>query len=111
MLKECLFCRMVSGELPVPKLLETDTLFVVKDINPLAPVHLLVIPKEHWSTLMDLPESRKDILGDIFLVARKIAKDLGIDEQGFRIIHNVKEWGGQKVMHLHFHVLGGIKFD
>lgn len=108
---ECIFCKIARGEIPVPKLMETEKLIIIKDINPLAPVHLLVIPKEHIPTLLDMPEDRKDLIGDVFMACKQAAKDAGIDQQGFRVVHNVNEWGGQKVFHMHFHVLGGVKFD
>jgi len=108
---QCIFCRMAAGEIPVEKLIETENLFAIKDINPLAPVHVLIIPKQHIPTLLDLPEEKKSLVGDVFLASRQIAEKLGVDQQGFRIVHNVNEWGGQKIFHMHFHLLGGMKFD
>ncbi|MCJ7690514.1 MAG: HIT domain-containing protein, partial [Clostridiaceae bacterium] len=78
-----------------------------KDISPEAPVHVIIIPKGHTSNLNDLSDEESDIIGHIFIVAKKIAKDLGISESGYRIVSNCGEHGGQTVQHIHFHLLGG----
>jgi histidine triad (HIT) family protein len=109
--EDCIFCKIANGEIPAEKLYEDDEIFVIKDINPLTPVHLLVIPKKHVPTLLDLEEPDAGLVGKVFLIARKVAQEAGVAEQGFRVVHNVNDWGGQKVFHMHFHVLGGVKLD
>lgn len=106
---DCIFCKIANGEIPAEKLYEDEDLFVIKDVNPQTPVHLLVIPHKHIPTLMDVEDSDAALISKAFLVARKVAEDAGIAEQGFRIVHNVNDWGGQQVLHIHFHVLGGVK--
>lgn len=110
-MEDCIFCKIASGEIPAEKLYEDDEIFVIKDIAPLTPVHLLVIPKKHVPTLLDLEEPDAELIGKVFLIARKVAHEAGVAEQGFRVVHNVNDWGGQKVFHMHFHVLGGVKLD
>ena len=106
---ECIFCKIAAGEIPAEKLYDDGEIFVIKDINPLTPVHLLLVPHAHVPTLMDLPEQNADLIGKVFLVARQQAEKAGVAQQGFRLMHNVNEWGGQVVMHMHFHLLGGEK--
>ena len=101
----CLFCKMAKGEIAVEKVLETDRLFVIKDINPQAPTHMLVIPKEHFETLLDCDEA--GLLGEMLTVAKEAARKAGIDATGFRTVINTNAEGGQVVFHLHMHVLGG----
>ena len=104
---DCIFCRMASGEMEVTKLFEDDLLFAIDDINPRAPVHLLVIPKEHIPSLPDLTEAQAPLLFHMVQVANKIAAEKGIAESGYRVGINVGREGGQIIMHLHMHVLGG----
>ena len=104
---DCLFCKIVNGEIPVDKMYEDDTVVAFRDINPVAPVHVLIIPKIHIESVMKVDNTNIDVIGNIFNVATKIAKDLGIDEGGFRIVNNCGEDGGQSVKHLHFHLIGG----
>jgi histidine triad (HIT) family protein len=104
---DCLFCRMASGEMDVEKLYEDDRVFAIDDINPRAPVHFLVIPKEHIASLPDLTEAKIPLLFDMIQVAKKIAVEKGIAESGYRVGINVGREGGQIIMHLHMHVLGG----
>lgn len=103
----CLFCRIVKGEIPSTKVYEDDKVLAFKDIDPKAPVHVLIIPKEHISSVMDLNENNKDIVGHIFMCAKEIAKQAGVADTGFRIVTNNGEGAGQSVQHLHFHLLGG----
>ncbi len=104
---DCLFCRMASGEMPVDKLYEDDLLFAIDDINPRAPVHFMVIPKQHIATLMDLEEGQMSLLFHMIQVARDLAAKKGVAESGYRVVMNVGREGGQVIMHLHMHVLGG----
>lgn len=105
---ECIFCKIAHNEIPAEKVYEDEEIFVVKDIKPLAPVHLLIIPHIHIPTLMDMPDDSA-LVAKVFNIAKKMAREQGVDEQGFRIFHNVKEWGGQVVFHMHFHLIGGTK--
>ncbi len=106
-MSDCLFCRMASGEMQVDKLYEDDLLFAIDDINPRAPVHFLVIPKEHIASLPDLTEAQMPLLFRMIQVAKELAVDKGIAESGYRVGINVGREGGQVIMHLHMHVLGG----
>ncbi len=103
----CVFCKIVKGELPTTKVYEDDKVLAFEDNNPVAPVHTLVIPKEHVPTLLDLNDD--ELLAHIYKVIKEVAKIKGVDEKGFRVVTNVGEDGGQAVKHLHFHVLGGRK--
>ncbi|KXO17087.1 histidine triad nucleotide-binding protein [Peptoniphilus sp. GNH] len=104
---DCLFCKIINKEIPSDKLYEDDLVYAFKDIDPKAPVHFLIVPKKHIDSCDSLESEDKDLIGHIFLVAKKICRDLGVDESGYRIVNNCKEDGGQSVNHLHFHVLGG----
>ncbi len=107
---DCLFCKIAAGEIPSTKVYEDDKLLAFKDINPQAPVHILIIPKEHFDSIDALDEKSAPIIGDIMLVAKKIAAEQGLKD-GYRIITNIGENGGQTVKHLHFHILGGVKLS
>jgi histidine triad (HIT) family protein len=103
----CVFCKIVKGELPAKVVYEDELVMAFHDINPQAPVHILVIPKEHIPTLNDLEERHRELIGHIFLVIKRIAKEQGIDQSGYRVLVNCNRDGGQEVYHLHFHLLGG----
>jgi len=104
---ECVFCRMASGEMTVDKLHEDDLCFAIRDINPRAPVHFMVVPKEHIPTLADLRDEHGPLLGRLMTVAARLAGQEGIAERGYRLVLNVGREGGQVIQHLHMHVLGG----
>lgn len=104
---DCIFCKIIKGDIPSNKIYEDNKLIVIEDVNPQAPVHLLAIPKEHIPTILQLKQEHKELIGSIHLVANKIAKDKKIDEQGFRIVVNCNRGAGQTVFHIHFHILGG----
>ena len=104
---DCVFCKIVKGEIPSRKLYEDDDLLGFEDINPAAPVHFLVIPKEHIETLDDVEERHKEMLGKMMLVAVGIARDKGIGATGYRQIINCRKSAGQIVFHLHLHIMGG----
>ncbi len=103
----CVFCKIVKGELPAKVVYEDEKVMAFHDINPQAPIHILVIPKEHIETLNDLEEKHKELIGHIFLVIKKIAEELGIAQSGYRVLVNCNRDGGQEIYHLHFHLLGG----
>ncbi|WP_427339533.1 histidine triad nucleotide-binding protein [Caloranaerobacter sp. DY30410] len=106
-MSDCIFCKIVNGEIPSNKVYEDDKVLAFEDINPQAPVHILVIPKEHIPSIKDINEDNIDIISHIHLVIKKLAKEKGIDQDGFRIVNNCGEKGGQTVGHLHYHLLGG----
>ena len=108
-MNDCIFCKIIKGEIPSNKVYEDDEILAFRDINPVAPVHILVIPKKHISSLIELNKEDELVIGKIYTVINKIAKQEGIDEKGFRVIVNCGEDGGQEVKHLHFHILGGKK--
>ncbi len=104
---DCLFCKIIKGEIPSKKVYEDEKVFAFYDISPAAPVHVLIIPKEHIPSANALTAENAAVVGHIFTVAASIAKELGIAENGYRIVNNCGEDGGQTVHHLHFHLLGG----
>ena len=103
---DCLFCKIIGGEIPSNKVYEDDTVFAFRDIDPQAPVHILIVPKEHIASAKDINESNSAVVAHIFEVAAKIAKAEGLDD-GFRIVNNCGNSAGQTVKHLHFHLMGG----
>lgn len=105
--EDCLFCKIVKGEIPSKKVYEDDKVYAFYDINPEAPVHFLVIPKEHIKSANDLNDNNADVISHIFKVINKLAVELNIADKGYRIVNNCGEDGGQTVNHIHFHVLGG----
>ncbi|OPY85572.1 MAG: HIT-like protein [Syntrophus sp. PtaU1.Bin208] len=107
MSEDCLFCKIVQGEIPCTKVYEDETVLAFEDIHPLAPVHVIVIPKRHISTFMDVSADTTVDLMKMMAAARKIAQLKSIDEKGFRVVINCNEEGGQVIFHLHMHVLGG----
>lgn len=106
MVSDCLFCKISAGEIPVRIRYEDEHLIVFDDINPQAPVHLLLVPRKHIATTLDLTREDHSLVGHIFQVAGKMARELGFAQEGFRIVNNCNEAGGQTVWHLHFHLLG-----
>ena len=108
---DCLFCSIIKGEIPSTKVYEDEQVYAFKDINPMAPVHVLIIPKTHLSSINDVTEENSAVIAHIYAVAAKLAKDLGISESGYRVVSNCGADAGQTVFHLHFHLLGGKKLD
>ena len=105
-MNDCLFCKIVKGEIPSDKVYEDELVYVFKDIAPTAPVHLLVIPKEHISRLDEVNGSNSAVIAHIYEVIAKLSKDLDLNE-GFRVVSNCGESAGQSVFHIHFHLLAG----
>lgn len=105
--ENCLFCKILRKEIPAEIVYTDETAIVIKDINPCAPVHLLVIPKEHVASLNEITPEQAVMLGQLQLAAQAAAQVSGIAEAGWRLISNVGPGGGQEVMHLHYHLLGG----
>lgn len=106
---DCIFCKIIKGEIPSNKVYEDDEILAFRDINPVAPVHILVIPKKHIESLLYLKEEDQILVGKIYTIINEIAKKENIDKRGFRVVVNCGEDGGQEVKHLHFHILGGKK--
>lgn len=108
---DCIFCKIVSKEIPSQVVYEDDKVIAFKDINPVAPVHYLIIPREHIANVLDINENNSELIGHIQLVANKLAREANIAESGFRIVTNCNKNGGQVVFHLHYHLVGGEKLD
>ena len=104
---DCLFCKMAQGTMQVDKLYEDDVVFSIRDIHPRAPVHVMVIPKQHIPTAMELTDEQGPLLGRLFAVAAQVARREGLDERGYRLAFNVGEDAGMTISHLHLHMLGG----
>jgi len=104
---DCIFCKIVAGEVPADILYQGDGVIAFRDINPLAPTHLLIIPKKHIPSLIDLSEAELSLIGDMVNTANQLAKREGIAESGYRLAINCGKQGGQLVPHLHMHLLGG----
>lgn len=103
----CIFCNIISGNIPSKKVYENENVFAFEDANPQAPVHILVLPKKHLVNILEIKEKDKDIIFKIHQVINKLAKDNNIAQKGFRVIVNCNREGGQTVDHLHFHLVGG----
>ena len=108
---DCIFCKILKGEIPSKKVYETEVVYAFYDINPMAPVHVIVIPKEHIESANMIDETNSNYVAKVFEAIPKIAKKLGIQEEGYRVITNIGENGGQTVKHIHFHILGGTKLS
>ena len=104
---DCLFCKIANKEIPSTTVYEDDLVYAFRDIDPQAPVHVLIIPKTHIDSVNAIDDTNCDVVAHIFKVAAIIAKDEGIAEDGYRIVTNIGENGGQTVKHLHYHMLGG----
>lgn len=102
----CIFCRIIKGEIPGKRLFEDDDVIAIHDIHPVAPVHFMLIPKEHIESLAHVGEGHRDLLGKMMVLAPRLAAEAGLPD-GFRTIVNTGKMGGQEVMHLHLHVIGG----
>lgn len=106
-MEDCLFCKIVKGEIPSSKVYEDEKILAFKDINPAAPIHILVIPKKHITSLAHLEKEDEAVVGKIYTVINQIAEEQGFKQNGYRVIVNCGKDGGQEVMHLHFHLLAG----
>ncbi len=104
---DCVFCKIVAGEVPSNIIYQDERLIAFPDINPLAPTHLLIVPKKHIPSLIELSEAETSLVGDMVRTANQLAKREGIAESGYRLVINCGRQGGQWVFHLHMHLLGG----
>jgi histidine triad (HIT) family protein len=105
--EDCIFCKIAHGEVKADFVYQGKDLMAFKDINPSAPVHILIIPKKHIRSINDLAQGDETLISEMFLRAKEIVKDQGIDQSGYKLIFNVERGGGQLVFHLHMHILGG----
>ena len=106
-MEDCLFCKIDQGEIPSEKIYDGEGVFAIKDVNPQAPVHILILPKKHFSTIMEIEDGDQKLIGSIFTVANKLAKENGLTDTGFRMILNCGRGAGQSVFHVHYHLMGG----
>ena len=104
---DCLFCKIIAGEIPATIRYEDTQLVVFEDIEPQAPYHFLIVPKKHISTSLDLTPEDNELIGHVYQTAAKVARDSGFADEGFRVVNNCNEAGGQVIWHIHFHLLGG----
>lgn len=108
---DCLFCKIVNGDIPADCVYESETAVAFRDINPQAPTHVLIIPRKHISTINDIDDIDQSIVGSLYSAARDIAAQEGIDGDGYRAVMNCNEAAGQTVFHIHLHLLGGREFN
>ena len=108
---ECLFCRIVAGEIPATEVAKRDAVVAIRDIAPRAPTHILLLPREHIRSAAELTDADGPLLGALLALAAELARAEGIAEGGYRLVTNVGTWGGQSVDHLHFHLMGGRPFS
>lgn len=106
-MENCIFCKIISGEIPARKVYEDDLMVAIEDIAPKAPLHLLLLPKRHFSNCLDMAEQDEATVGHLFRVAGKLATERGLSEGGFRLVQNNGADAGQTVFHLHIHLLAG----
>lgn len=106
----CIFCKIIAGEIPSSKVYEDDKILAFNDIEPQAPVHIIIIPKEHISSANEINEKNAEVIAHIFTKIPEIAKQAGVAESGYRVVNNCGKDGGQTVEHIHFHLTGGREF-
>ena len=106
-MEDCVFCKIIRGDIPCVKIYENDLILCFRDISPEAPQHVIIIPKKHINNINELKEEDASIISAVYLATKEITKILGINESGYRIVSNCGEDGGQTVKHIHFHLLGG----
>jgi histidine triad (HIT) family protein len=106
---DCIFCKIIDRKIPSTIVYEDDGVLAFKDINPVAPVHVVIVSKQHIANVNDLTPENASVLGEIHLAAKRIAEDLGIADRGYRLINNCGADAGQTIFHLHYHLIGGIK--
>jgi len=104
---DCLFCKIIAGEIPADIIFESETAIAFRDINPQAPTHVLIIPRQHVATINDIESEHESLVGSLFSTAKTIAEEEGLSADGYRVVMNCNEAAGQTVFHLHLHLLGG----
>jgi histidine triad (HIT) family protein len=110
-MSDCLFCKISEGAIPSDKVYESDKLFAINDISPQAPVHILIIPRIHQATLLDIEAKDHTLMGSVISVANQLAKERELDTLGYRLVVNCGAGAGQSVLHIHYHLLGGRTFS
>ena len=110
-MEDCIFCKIVAEEIPAVVVYENERVVAFEDIEPMAPVHVIVIPKEHVATVMDITADHADLMVDLMSAVQEVVRIKGIDKSGFRVVINCNQDGGQIVFHLHIHILGGRKLQ
>ena len=110
-MSNCLFCKIAAGDISADVIYESDTAVAFRDINPKAPTHVLIVPREHISTINDIEPQHEGVVGTLFSAAKTIAADEGLADDGYRVVMNCNESAGQSVFHIHLHLLGGRNFD
>ena len=110
-MQNCIFCRIVKGEIPAKKVFEDELVLAFEEISPVAPVHVLIIPKRHMASLLDATEADRELLGHVSMVAARLARERGVAESGFRLVTNTNRDAGQSVFHIHYHLLAGRRMD
>jgi histidine triad (HIT) family protein len=108
-MEDCIFCKIANGTIPSKKVYEDAEVLAFDDINPMAPVHVIIIPKKHIPTMLDVTKTDMSSIGSMFAAAQEVARIKGVNERGFRVVINCNKEGGQVIFHLHMHVLGGKK--
>jgi histidine triad (HIT) family protein len=111
MAEDCIFCKIAAGQIPSTVVYSDDEFYAFRDIHPLAPTHVLVIPRKHFAKITDAAEADADLMGRLLLTANRVAALEGVAESGFRLVINCGPWGGQAVDHVHVHVLGGRRLE
>jgi histidine triad (HIT) family protein len=106
-MSDCLFCKIAAHEVPAEIVYENDAIIAFKDINPKAPVHLLIVPKRHYATLNDIPDEEMEIIAEIHRVVKRLAREFGVADSGYRTLVNTNADGGQVIYHVHYHLIGG----
>jgi histidine triad (HIT) family protein len=109
--QDCLFCKILAGEIPADIIYESETALAFRDINPRAPTHAVIIPKQHIATINDIETGDQNTIGSLFTAAREIAMQEGLADRGYRVVMNCNQDAGQTVFHLHLHLLGGRQLD
>ncbi len=108
---DCLFCKIVRGDIPTDFLYEDENIIAFRDINPQAPTHILIVPKEHIATLNDVEQNHGELLGGMQIAASQLAREEGISDRGYRTVFNCNREAGQTVFHIHLHLLGGRRMS
>lgn len=106
-MSDCVFCKIIAGEIPSTQVYQDELVTAFRDINPVSPIHILIIPNQHIASVNDLTSEDEPLMGHLFVVAKQIAKQEGVAESGYRLIINTGSDGGQEVFHIHLHLLGG----
>ncbi len=106
-MSDCIFCKIAAGVIPTERIYENDDVLAFPDISPVAPVHILIIPKKHYATTMDMADEAPELIGAMFRASNEVARIKNVDRSGFRLILNTNADGGQEVFHVHMHLLGG----